>query len=69
MSDYSSSSVDLLETKGVAVKGIVGTVAPLLAVINSFQEQVEWYLRVTGLVAALVVSVLTIISFFKKKNK
>lgn len=68
MSDYSSSSFDLLETKGAVVKGIVGTAAPLLAVINSFQEQIEWYLRITGLVGALIVSVLTICSFFKKRK-
>lgn len=68
MSDYSSSSFELLETKGAMVKGIVGTVAPLLAVINSFQEQIEWYLRIAGLVGALIVSVLTICSFFKKRK-
>jgi hypothetical protein len=68
MSDYSSSSFDLLETKGAVVKGIIGTAAPLLAVINSFQEQIEWYLRIAGLIGALVVSLLTICSFFKKRK-
>jgi hypothetical protein len=49
-------------------KGLVGTAAPLLAVLTSFQEEVEWYLRMAGLIAALIVSLLTIRSLLRKKK-
>lgn len=53
---------------GLLMKGMVGTVTPLLAVLTSFQEEVEWYLRMAGLIAALVVSLLTIRSLLRKKK-
>jgi hypothetical protein len=53
---------------GLFAKGIVGTATPILAVLTSFQEQVEWYLRVAGLIGALIVSILTIVSLLRKKK-
>jgi hypothetical protein len=53
---------------GLFTKGIVGTATPILAVLTSFQEQVEWYLRVAGLIGALIVSILTIVSLLRKKK-
>ena len=40
--------------------GIVGTVAPALGVITSFQEQLEWGLRMTSLGIGIVVGLLSL---------
>lgn len=53
------SSRDLLH-------GIAGTVAPALGVITSFQEQLEWGLRMTSLTIGVVVGLL---SLFRLLNK
>ena len=50
-------------------RGTVGTATPILAVLTSFQEQIEWYMRVAGLAGALIVSILTILSLLRKKKK
>ena len=49
-------------------RGTVGTATPILAVLTSFQEQIEWYMRVAGLAGALIVSILTILSLLRKKK-
>lgn len=69
MSHFNDTTFEFTDAKGAAVKGLVGTAAPFLAVVNSLQQDIEWALRIAGLLAGLAVSVLTIISFFKKKNK
>lgn len=69
MSHFNNTTFELIDAKGAVVKGFVGTSAPFLAVLNSLQQDIEWALRIAGLLAGLAVSVLTIISFFKKKNK
>ena len=35
------------------LKGIVGTASPVLGVITSFQEQIEWHLRILSLLIGL----------------
>ena len=45
--------------------GIVGTVAPALGVITSFQEQLEWGLRMTSLVIGIVVGLLSLWKLIK----
>jgi hypothetical protein len=49
-----------------AFKGIVGTVSPVLGVITSFQEQIEWHLRIASLVVGLAVGVLSLIAMIRK---
>jgi len=41
-------------------KGIVGTASPVLGVVTSFQEQIEWHLRITSLLVGLGVGVLSL---------
>jgi len=49
--------------------GLVGTGAPVLAMIASWQEQMEWWLRVLALILGCTVSLLTIyIMIFRKKE-
>ena len=45
--------------------GVVGTVAPALGVITSFQEQLEWGLRMTSLGIGIVVGLLSLWKLIK----
>lgn len=47
-------------------KAFVGIASPLLGVITSLQEQVEWTLRVASLVVGLVVGIMSLVSMVKK---
>jgi hypothetical protein len=47
--------------------GIAGTVAPALGVITSFQEQLEWGMRMTSLTIGLVVGLLSLWNLLKKR--
>ena len=46
--------------------GVAGTVAPALGVITSFQEQLEWGLRMTSLTIGIVVGLLSLFKLLKK---
>lgn len=50
-------------------KGIIGTASPILGVITSFQEQLEFWLRFGGLVVGFAVGVLTLISLWRGMRK
>jgi hypothetical protein len=39
-----------------ALKGIVGTASPVLGIVTSFQEQIEWHLRIASLLAARILA-------------
>ncbi|MBI24894.1 MAG: hypothetical protein CMN05_15070 [Roseibacillus sp.] len=52
-----------------ALKGIVGTVSPVLGVVTSFQEQIEWHLRIASLLIGLAVGVLSLIAMIRKLRK
>jgi hypothetical protein len=47
-------------------KAIVGIASPVVGVITSFQEQVEWHLRVASLCVGLAVGVMSLVSMVKK---
>jgi hypothetical protein len=42
------------------------TASPLPGVITSFQEQVEWHLRIASLLVGLAVGVLSLIGLWRK---
>ena len=52
-----------------ALKGIVGTASPVLGVITSFQEQIEWHLRIASLLVGLAVGVLSLIAMIRKLRR
>ena len=52
-----------------ALKGVVGTVSPVLGVVTSFQEQIEWHLRIASLLIGLAVGVLSLIAMIRKLRK
>ena len=51
------------------LKGIVGTASPLLGVLTSLQEQVEWHLRIASLLVGLTVGVLSVVGMWRKLRR
>jgi hypothetical protein len=51
------------------LKGAVGIMASVLSVLTSFQENVEYYMRVGALAAGMLVSALTAVSIIRGWNK
>ena len=50
-------------------KSVVGTLSPVLGVITSFQEQIEWHLRIASLLVGLAVGALSLIAMMRKLRK
>ena len=50
-------------------KAIVGIASPVVGVITSFQEQIEWHLRVASLCVGLAVGVMSLVSMFNKLRR
>ena len=51
------------------LRGIVGTASPVLGVITSMQQQVEWHLRVASLGVGLLVGILSLVAMIRKLRK
>ena len=47
-------------------KAIVGIASPVVGVVTSLQEQIEWHLRVSSLCVGLAVGVMSLVSMAKK---
>jgi hypothetical protein len=52
-----------------ALKGFVGTASPVLGVITSFQEQIEWHLRIASLLVGLLVGVMSLVAMVRKLRR
>jgi hypothetical protein len=50
-------------------KAFLGTVSPLLGLVTSYQEQIEWHLRVASLLVGLVVGILSLVSMVRKLRR
>ena len=50
-------------------KAIVGIASPVLGVITSFQEQIEWHLRVASLLVGLAVGIMSLVAMVKKLRR
>jgi hypothetical protein len=48
------------------LKAIVGIASPMIGVITSLQEQVEWTLRVASLIVGLIVGIMSLVGMMKK---
>ena len=48
---------------------IIGTASPVLGVITSYQEQIEWHLRAASLLVGLLVGVLSVIAMWRKLRR
>ncbi|NQX00574.1 hypothetical protein HQ447_07920 [bacterium] len=47
-------------------KAVIGIASPVVGVITSFQEQVEWHLRVASLCVGLAVGIMSLVSMARK---
>lgn len=59
----------IMEANAAMLRGFTGVVAPILAIVTSFQTELEWWLRVTALVAGICVSLLSVVSLIKNLRK
>jgi hypothetical protein len=50
-------------------KTIVGVCAPALGVLTSFQQEIEWHLRIISLVIGIIVGLLSMWGLIKKAQK
>ena len=51
------------------MKAIVGIASPVLGLVTSFQEQVEWHLRIASRLVGLAVGVMSLVSMVRKLRK
>jgi hypothetical protein len=52
-----------------ASKAIVGIISPMVGVITSLQEQVEWHLRIASLIVGLAVGIMSLVAMVRKWRK
>ena len=50
-------------------KAIVGIASPVLGVITSYQEQIEWHMRVASLGVGLAVGIMSLVSMARKMRR
>jgi hypothetical protein len=50
------------------VNGTIGAIASLLGVISTFQEQFEYGVRITGGLIGILVGLITLYNFIRKKK-
>jgi hypothetical protein len=48
------------------LKAIVGVASPIIGVITSLQEQIEWTLRVSSLAVGLLVGLMSLVGMIRK---
>ena len=49
------------------IHGAIGTITPILGVVTSFQEQLEWGMRIFSLSIGIIVGLLSLVKFFKNR--
>jgi succinate-acetate transporter protein len=57
------------DTMSIATNGIVGVLSSVFAVLTTFQEQLEWGVRVTGGFLGIIVAGITIYNLLKNKKR
>ena len=50
-------------------KAIIGMASPVLGLVTSYQEQIEWHLRVASLLVGLLVGVMSLVSMVRKMRR
>lgn len=50
-------------------KTIFGVCAPVLGVLTSFQQEIEWHLRIISLVIGIIVGLLSMWGLIRKVRK
>jgi len=55
------------DTSRDALHGIVGSVVPVLGLVTSLQEQIEWGMRITSLGIGIIVGLISAWQLLKKR--
>jgi hypothetical protein len=50
-------------------RGAVAIASPVLGLITSFQEQIEWHLRIASLLVGLAVGILSLVAMARKMRR
>ena len=50
-------------------KAILGMASPLLGLVTSYQEQIEWHLRVASLLVGLAVGIMSLVGMVRKLRR
>jgi hypothetical protein len=50
-------------------KAFFGMASPLVGLVTSYQEQIEWHLRIASLLVGLLVGVLSLVSMVRKMRR
>jgi hypothetical protein len=50
-------------------KAIIGMASPLLGLVTSYQEQIEWHLRVASLLVGLAVGIMSLVGMVRKLRR
>jgi hypothetical protein len=50
-------------------KAIVGIASPIVGVVTSMQEQIEWSLRVSSLAVGLLVGLMSLVGMIRKLRR
>ena len=50
-------------------KAIIGLASPVLGLVTSYQEQIEWHLRIASLLVGLLVGILSLVSMVRKLRR
>jgi hypothetical protein len=50
-------------------KAIIGMASPVLGLVTSYQEQIEWHLRAASLLVGLLVGILSLVSMVRKMRR
>jgi len=50
-------------------KAFIGMTSPLLGLVTSYQEQIEWHLRAASLLVGLLVGVMSLVAMWRKLRR
>ena len=50
-------------------KALIGMASPLVGLVTSYQEQIEWHLRVSSLLIGLAVGIMSLVSMVRKLKR
>ena len=67
--DMGSNSAGIIDSHAAALRGLTGVAAPILAIVTSFQTELEWWFRIAALGAGICVSILSIVSMIRNLRK
>lgn len=57
------------QTSHTLINGLSGMAASTLAVLTTFQEQLEWWIRFTGGVLGIVIALITLYNLIANKRR